>query len=64
MTMFYVKATLTLLLAVLSACTDLSQLSDSVRAEPELQASAGQSLALSQTHDLERALMLATGREH
>ena len=63
MTMFYLKATLTLLLAVLSACTDLSQSSDSVRTESELQAAAGHGLACSQTHDFEHALILATDRQ-
>lgn len=63
MTRLCVKATLAAVLAVLAACTDLSQAPDPIRAEAELQAAAGYSVATSHTHDFERAMVLASDRE-
>ena len=63
MNMIYVKAAFTVLLAVLPACTDLSQAPDPVWAGAELQANAGHGLASSRTHDFERALALAADHE-
>jgi hypothetical protein len=55
MVMLYVKAALSVLVAVLAACTDVSQASGAMRAEAELQAAEARGLAASQTQGFERA---------
>lgn len=64
MTMIHVKATLCVLLVLLPACTDLSQATDPLWAEAELQDAARPSIAASRTHDFERALVLAADLKH
>ena len=59
MRILYVKATLPALLAVLAACTGVSAAPDPMRTEAELQAAEGRGLAAWQTHEFERAMMVA-----
>lgn len=62
MNMFYVKATLILLLASLAACTNVCP-APTLRLYAEMQAAPGDGLAASQASDFERALMLAADHE-